>query len=315
MTSRELPPLLVIVGPTAVGKTDLALRLAEHVELEVVSADSRQIYRHMDIGTAKPLPAERERVPHHLLDVVEPDRILTLAEYKDLAERAIAAIHSRGKLPALVGGTGLYVWAVVENWQRPQVPPRRELRLRLRQKAETMGALHLHRRLAEVDPEAAARIHPNNVRRVIRALEVHHATGMPISQQQRSGPPQYRCLIVGITAPREWLYARADERVEWMLELGLVDETRELLAGGYSPRSPAMSGLGYRQIAAYLLGQCELDEAIRRMKTATHRFIRQQYTWFRIDDRRISWFEQPVCIPQVVKLVRAFAGDNCSPSP
>jgi tRNA dimethylallyltransferase len=306
--SAALPPLVVIVGPTAVGKTALVLDLAAHLSLEVISADSRQIYRYMDIGTAKPTPAEMQRVPHHLVDVVDPDQTLTMAEYQEMAYEAIDGVLARGRLPFLVGGTGLYVWAVVENWQIPRVAPQPELRRRLEEEAARYGAEQLHRRLAQVDPEAAAAIHPNNVRRVIRALEVFEASGVPISRQQRRGTPRYRCLLVGLTAPREDLYRRADDRVDAMIEAGLVEETRRLLEAGYGPELPAMSGLGYRQIAEYLAGKYDLNEAVRRIKTSTHRFIRQQYTWFRLDDPRIRWFEQPVSTQEVLDLVRGWFG-------
>ncbi|MGQ9552665.1 MAG: tRNA (adenosine(37)-N6)-dimethylallyltransferase MiaA [Anaerolineae bacterium] len=301
-----MPRLVAIVGPTAIGKTDLALRLADCIDIEVVSADSRQIYRGMDIGTAKPTAEEQQRLPHHLLDVVDPDQTLTLAEYQELAYQAIDSIVARGKLPLLVGGSGLYVWAVIENWRIPRVPPQVELRQRLEQQAAQLGAAQLHRQLTEVDPVAAANIHPHNIRRVIRALEVYYTSGEPISRQQQRGDLRYRTLIIGLTAERHWLYARADERVEDMLRRGLIEETQRLLLAGYSAQAPAMSGLGYRQIVASLRGEYPLSEAVRRIKTGTHRFIRQQYTWFRNDDTRIHWQHQPVDMRMVLSLVTEF---------
>lgn len=308
------PPLIVLVGPTAVGKTALALALAERCDVEVVSADSRQIYRHMDIATAKPTPEERRRLPHHLIDVVDPDEVLTLAQYQELAFSAIDEVRAGGRLPVLVGGTGLYVWAIVENWLIPRVAPDPSLRRELEREAEATGPEQLHARLAAVDPEGAARIHPRNLRRVIRALEVYLVSGSPISGQQRRGDPRYRTLMVGLTAERQWLYERADRRVDAMIEAGLVEETKALLAAGYPVDAPAMSGLGYRQIADYLGGRSDLDEAIRRIKTGTHRYIRQQYTWFREDDPRLDWFCQPVDVDEVVALVRRFlAGEADGP--
>ncbi|GAB4413694.1 MAG: tRNA (adenosine(37)-N6)-dimethylallyltransferase MiaA [Anaerolineales bacterium] len=281
-------PLILIVGPTAVGKTALSIRLAERFGGEIVSADSRQIYRGMDIGTAKATPEERARVPHHLLDMVSPDQWYTVAEFQEAATQAIADIHRRGRLPFLVGGSGLYVRAVAEGLEIPRVPPNPELRAEL----DALAAADpdaLRARLAELDPQAAARIDPRNVRRVIRALEVCLSTGKPISQLQTKRPPDYRMLWIGLTLPRAELYRRIDARVERMLELGLVEEVRRLAAQGYSWDAPAMTGVGYRQIGAYLRGECSLDVAVREIKRATRRFVRQQANWFRADDPRIRW--------------------------
>lgn len=291
VTSPAQALLPCIVGPTAVGKTALALQLAERIPIEVVSADSRQIYRRMDIGTAKPTTDERLRVPHHMIDVVEPDEILTLAQYQEQARQTVTQVRSRGKLPVLVGGTGLYVWALIENWAIPRVAPDPAQRQRLEKEAGVLGAAALHKRLAEVDPQAAAAIHPNNVRRVIRALEVWEASGSSISEQQCKGPRLYRPLIVGLTMPRHELYARADARVDAMMEQGLLEEARDLLQSGLRPDLPSMSGLGYRQMWEHLSGRYDLAEAVRRTKTGTHRFIRQQYTWFRLTDPRIRWLQ------------------------
>ncbi|NPV08911.1 MAG: tRNA (adenosine(37)-N6)-dimethylallyltransferase MiaA [Anaerolineae bacterium] len=310
LSSPSRGPLVAIVGPTAAGKTALALDLSHHLDLEVVSADSRQIYRYMDIGTAKPSASEMRLVPHHLVDVVGPDETLTLAQYQELAYRVIDDVLARGRLPLLVGGTGLYVWSVLENWQIPRVSPQPDLRRRLEEEAARHGPEYLHRRLADVDPTAAAGIHPNNLRRIIRALEVFQQTGVPISRLQDRGEPRYRYQVLGVTAPRRELYRRADQRVDAMIERGLVEETRRLLEAGYSPQLPAMSGLGYRQVAEYLAGQYDLSEAIRRIKTCTHRFIRQQHTWFRLDDPRICWFEQPLDPQEVLSVVRLFLEDR-----
>ncbi len=285
------PPLVAIVGPTAVGKTALSIELAQAVNGEIVSADSRQIYRHMDIGTAKPTPAERACVPHHLLDVVDPDQPMTLAEYQQLAYAAIEDIHRRGRVPLLVGGTGLYVRAVLDGLRIPEVPPDPELRARLEAEARVIGAEALHARLVALDPAAAARIDPRNVRRVIRALEVCLHAGQPISELQEATPPPYRVLRVGLTRPRPELYARIDARVDAMIAAGLVEEVRSLLARGYGPELPAMSGLGYRQICQYLAGERTLEEAVREIKRKTRRFVHQQQTWFRLDDPRIHWFD------------------------
>lgn len=281
----EAQPLIAIVGPTAVGKSALALRLAQEFRGEIVSADSRQIYRGMDIGTAKPNAAERQRVPHHLIDLVNPNVTFTLAEYQRLAYAVIAQIHARGNVPFLVGGTGLYVRAVLEGLTIPRVAPNPARR----QELECQDAATLYARLRQLDPRAAARIDPRNKRRVIRALEVCEAAGAPISALQQTRAPNYRILRIGLTMPREQLYARIHARVEQMLAAGLIEEVRALLARGYAPTLPAMSGLGYRHIAAYLNGTLTRAEALRLLQRDTRRFARHQYSWFRLDDARIRW--------------------------
>lgn len=286
----RLPPLIAIVGPTAVGKTRLAIDLAKDLDGEVISADSRQVYRFMDIGTAKPSPRERSRVPHHLIDVVKPDEEFTLAQYQEMAFAAIDDITARGKVPFLVGGTGLYVKAVLEGFVIPRVAPSVALRECLYRRASEEGGTSLHAELAAIDPLAAGRIDPRNVRRVVRALEVYHGTGLPISKLQRKEPPPYRTLKIGLTVERAELYRRIDRRVEHMIEQGLVEEVKGLVGRGYGYEVPAMSGLGYRQIGLYLQGQLELSSAIQLMKRETRRFARQQYAWFPLTDESINWF-------------------------
>jgi tRNA dimethylallyltransferase len=281
--------LLVIVGPTAVGKTALAITLGQRFRGQVISADSRQVYCHMDIGTAKPTPAERAAVPHHLVDVVTPDEDLTLAHYLRMAQAAILDVASQGDLPMLVGGTGLYVRALLEGWTVPEVPPDEALRARLYAQAERVGHETLHARLAEVDPAAAARIDERNVRRVIRALEVYEHTGRPISDLQRKEPPGYPLLQIGLTMPREQLYRRIDQRVERMLAQGLVAEVRGLVERGYHYDLPSMSALGYAEIGRYLRGEISLQEAVALIKRHTRRFVRQQFNWFRLSDPEINW--------------------------
>jgi tRNA dimethylallyltransferase len=302
-----LPPLVVVVGPTAVGKTALSVRLAEEVGGEIVSADSRQVYRGMDLGTAKATVDEWARVPHHLVDVVDPDQTLSLAQYQEMAYVAIDGILARGGVPFLVGGTGQYVRAVVEGWQVPRVPPDRELRRELYAQAEEDGAEALHARLQALDPVAAARIDPRNVRRVVRALEVSLITGRPISEQQRRSPPPYRILTIGLAMPRPQLYRRIDQRVERMIEAGLEEEIRRLVAAGYGFDLPAMSGVGYGQFAPYLAGEATLHDVAREIKRATRRFVRHQGNWFRRDDPRIRWFDaSPDPFAAVAALVREF---------
>ena len=284
-------PLLVILGATATGKTGLALQLAERLDGEIVGADSRQIYRGMDVGTAKPDAAQRARVPHHLVDVADPDENPGLATIQGLANAAIADIQGRGRLPLLVGGTGQYLSAIVEGWRIPEVPPDEALRSELEAYARSHGNDALHRRLAEIDPVTAARMHPNNLRRVVRSLEVWHATGRPISEQQRRRPPPWNVLQLGLQLERGALYARADRRLEGMIAAGFVDEVRDLLAAGYTRDLPSMSGLGYRQLAAHLLDGLPLPEAVATAKTATHDFIRRQLTWFRGHHADSRWLD------------------------
>ena len=278
--------LLVIVGPTAVGKTALAIDLAQRFEGDIVSADSRQIYRGMDIGTAKPTRQEQSRAPHHLIDIVAPDEPYTLAQFQSDAYAAIDGILARGKLPLLVGGTGLYVRAVVEGLRIPRVPPNEELRAQLA--AQDGGVLY--ERLRELDPDAAARIDPRNVRRTVRALEVCLTTGKRFSELGRASPPPYRITQIGLTTNRPELYARIDARVERMMEQGLVAEVEALVRQGYGWKLPSMSGLGYREMGAYLRDEAQLDEAVMNIKRDTRDFVRRQYAWFRLNDERIRWF-------------------------
>ncbi len=298
--------VVAIVGPTAAGKTALSLALAEALRGEIVSADSRQIYRGMDIGTAKATAEQQARAPHHLLDVVDPDQILTLAEYQRLAYAAIAAIHARGRLPLLVGGTGQYVHAVLEGWCIPEVAPQPDLRAALEAEVAARGAGALHARLAALDPVAAARIDLRNVRRVIRALEVCLATGRPISELQTKSPPPYVVVQIGVTRPRPELYARIDARVDRMIAAGLVAEVRRLADAGYGWDLPAMTGLGYRQIGQYLRGEASLDEAIALIKKGTRRFVQQQYNWFRLNDPAVWWVDPALVDPkEATQLVRS----------
>jgi len=285
-----LIPLVAIIGPTAVGKTKLALALGPQVNAEVISVDSRQFYRGMDIGTAKPTPEERARLPHHLIDIADPDETVGLAQFLRLARAAIEDIAGRGKLPFLVGGTGQYMRALLQGWQAPEVPPDPELRVDLERQAASDPAA-LWAQLLALDPEVTNFIDRRNLRRVIRALEVCLKTGRPFSEQRRRVPPPYRMLQLGLTLERESLYARADARVEAMLAAGLPDEVECLRAAGYGWELPAMSGLGYIQFRPYFAGQATLDEVAARIKLDTHDFIRRQYTWFRLTDPQIHWLE------------------------
>ena len=285
----EARSLIVILGPTGVGKTNLAIQLAQSLNGEIVGADSRQVYRHMDIGTAKPTPAQQALVLHHLIDIVPPDYNLSLAEYQDAAYFAIDDLHRRDKLPFLVGGSGQYITAVEEGWSIPRVPPDRDLRAELEDFVARQSPAALHDRLRAVDPVAAENIHPNNTRRVIRALEVQMLTGQAISALQVKRPPPFRIFRLGLQLPRSILYPRVDRRVDQMIAAGFVTEVERLLDMGYDRHLPSMTGLGYLQIAEHLLDGGSLDEAIQRTKFSTHEFIRRQDVWFRGHDNGILW--------------------------
>jgi len=292
-------PLVVIVGPTAVGKTTLSLHLAQALDGEIISADSRSFYRGMDIGTAKPTREERARVPHHLIDIADPDETVGLADYQDLAYAAIDDVLARDKLPLLVGGTGQYVQAVVEGWRIPRVAPHPDLREALEDKADRESPYALHDWLKELDPQAAEDIHPHNVRRVVRALEVCLITGRPISEQQGKEPPPYHILQIGLTMDRDKLYERADRRLDVMVETGLLDEVEELLKQGYHWHLPSMSAVGYAELKPLFedhhLARPEeaaaLEEVMAEIRSNLHRFIRHQYNWFSLDDPDIRWFD------------------------
>lgn len=300
-------PLIVVVGPTAVGKTEFSILLAEDFSGEIVSADSRLFYRGMDIGTAKPSPEDQERVPHHLIDVANPDQVWSLAKFQRAANEAIDEIHRRGNLPFLVGGTGQYIRAVIEGWQVPEVKPDLRLRQALQVWADELGGSGLYDRLRTIDPEAAAKIEPTNIRRTVRALEVFFRTGNKFSSQQRRLGSPYQVLLIGLNRPRSELYDRIDARIEQMIADGLVDEVHSLLEKGYSPELPSLSAIGYRQIIEYLMGQITLEEGINLIKRATRQFVRRQANWFKSSDPGIHWFQvcdDPYC--SMRNLIRKF---------
>ena len=284
-------PLIAIVGPTAAGKSGLALQMARRFGGEIVNGDSRLVYRHMDIGTAKPSPEELSLVPHHLVNIVDSDETYSLALYLSQASQTIQDIQSRGKLPFLVGGTGQYIRALLEGFSAPQVSPNPSLRAELQRHAVEEGSEALWRRLQEVDIDSAARIDHRNVRRLVRALEVYHETGVPFSQARSREKPQYNSLTIGLTLERKALYQRIDLRVEAMVDAGWTQEVARLLEMGYPPSLPSMSSLGYREMAAYLSGDLSLKEAVEHIKADTHRYARSQYAWFKLNDHRIRWLE------------------------
>lgn len=311
LSGNPAGPLVTLIGPTAVGKTALALLLAETLGGEIVSADSRLVYRGMNIGVAKPTPEEQARVAHHLIDLVEPSETVSLARFQQEAYAAIDSILARNKLPVLAGGTGQYVSAVIEGWGIPEVAPNANLRAELEAQAAAQGAQALWDRLAQHDPPAAAKIHPNNVRRVVRALEVFLETGQPISALQEKHPPPYRTLQIGLTRPRDDLHARIDARIEAMLADGLIGEVQALLDAGYDRRCPAMSGLGYRQIITYLEEECTLQEALEQLRLGTRDFARRQAVWFQKYNQNARWFDMTEIEPAtIVEYVRGWLGNE-----
>lgn len=310
-------PLIVILGPTAVGKTEIAITVAEELNGEIVSADSRLFYRGMDIGTAKPSREQLSRVAHHLVDVANPDEQWSLVRFSSAVEQILRDIHNRGKIPFLVGGTGQYIRAIVEGWIPPPRIDDEPFREDLEKFAQERGVDALHQRLASVDSESAERIHPSNLRRVIRALEIFEATGIRASQQRIKLPPAYQVLQIGLHLPREILYQRIDERIDNMLENGLVEEVQDLLRLGYSSELPSMSAIGYKQIAGALRKKTSIQEAVSEMRRLTRQYVRRQANWFKEDDPNIHWFlADESAVDQIIQEVSSFiVGNNGEESP
>ncbi len=283
--------IVVIVGPTAVGKTKLGIALAKKLGGEIISGDSMQIYKGMDIGTAKVKPDEMEGVPHHLLDIKEPCEPFSVVEFQRLARALITDISARGRLPIIVGGTGLYIQAAIYDYRFSDAPSDEVYRRVLRQLAAEQGAEALHEQLKAVDPESAARIHPNNVRRVIRALEVYHCTGKPFSEWQRGQQRQllYETALIGLTAERSVLYRRINERVDEMIAEGLIEEVRSLYDRGLRD-CQAVQAIGYKELYDYFDGRVSLDEAIEQLKQNSRRYAKRQLTWFR-NQMPVEWFD------------------------
>lgn len=276
-------PLLVICGPTATGKSDVGLKLAARLGGEIISADSMQVYRYLDIGTAKPTPSEQAEVRHHLIDVADPGEPFNAARYADMVRQVVPDVVQRGRLPMMVGGTGLYIQAATRDFLFPSPGRDAAYRAELEQLAEEHGNEELHRRLAAVDPKAAARIHVNDRVRMIRALEVHHSTGVALSAHlgRRVAEPLYDCLRVCLTRDRDELYRRIDARTIKMLEAGFEDEVRGLMGKGYDLERGPMAALGYSEMAAFLTGLLTLTECIGLIQRNTRRYAKRQLTWFR----------------------------------
>jgi len=283
--------VIVIVGPTASGKTEVSIKLAKRFNGEIISADSRQFYERMDIGTAKPTNSELSQVPHHLINVAQPEDIWSLARFKKAAMECIEDIHSRKKIPFVVGGTGQYIWGMIEGWTIPSEPVDQNLRIALEKWAEDLGPQGIHEVVSRLDPEAGKFIQIENVRRSIRALEVIFSSGQRFSAQRMKQPPEdLDFIILGIEWDRPALYQRVDLRIETMLNIGLVEEVRSLINSGIDLESPALSAIGYREITGYLTGKHSLDDAVMLIKRNTRQYIRRQANWFKKDDPRITWF-------------------------
>ncbi|MCB0258504.1 MAG: tRNA (adenosine(37)-N6)-dimethylallyltransferase MiaA [Calditrichaeota bacterium] len=284
--------VLVLTGPTGIGKTELSRALAERYPLEIVSADSRQIYRYMDIGTAKPSAEMRREIPHHFIDILDPDEDYSAGQYSDDARQVIEGIFQRGRLPLVVGGSGLYIRALVEGFfkARAEDPA---LRARLQERLEAEGIEPLYAELQAIDPRAAIKIHPNNTRRVIRALEVCLAARRPITrlQEEQPDPAPFRSLKLCLTTERKALYARIARRCEEMFEAGLVGEVQKILDMGYDPSNNSLNSVGYKEVVAYLQGAFKLPECIELVKQNTRRYAKRQYTWFR-NEPALVWLEK-----------------------
>jgi len=291
--SEEKPRVLILVGPTAVGKTALSLQCAKQWGGEIISADSMQIYKHMDIGTAKIRPEEMQGIPHYGIDLVEPHESFNVADFQNYADRMIRDIHARGKLPIVVGGTMLYVKSLTDHLDFTEARHDQAFRQELQAIADEQGGAVLHKRLQETDPVTAAKLHPNDVKRVIRALEVQHLTGQKMSEAYQEAPQEdkYRFLLAGLNIEsREELYARINRRVDIMMEQGLVEEVRSLLANGYHRDLQSMQAIGYKEIVDYLEGRLLYDEAVDAVKQGSRRYAKRQLSWWR-QENRVHWFD------------------------
>lgn len=288
-------PLIILTGPTAVGKTHLSIRLAKAVDGEIISADSMQVYRHMDIGSAKILPEQMEGVPHHLIDCLEPEEEFNVVRFQQMALEAMEGIYQRGRIPILTGGTGFYIQAITGDIDFTSHGEDTTYRRELEKQAAEEGAEVLHQKLRAIDPASADAIHPNNVKRVIRALEYYQQTGQPISahnQEQRQKESPYNLAYFVLNDQRSRLYEQIDRRVDEMLARGLVEEVKKLKTMGYHRGMVSMQGLGYKEILAYLDGECSLEDAVYILKRDTRHFAKRQITWFK-REREVEWFYKP----------------------
>jgi tRNA dimethylallyltransferase len=283
-------PLVVVAGPTAVGKTAAAINLAEKLNGEIISGDSMQVYKGMDIGTAKITDKERQKIPHHLIDILNPDTPFSAADFKYRAEKAVTSIHDRGKLPILAGGTGMYIQSLIYDYSFHHTKEDEAYRLILEAAYKEQGAKYLHTMLEKKDPEAAASVHINNVRRIIRALEIIHVTGQPLhTEEEKKKISPYNFTLIGLTMNRDQLYERINKRVDIMIESGLTAEVKKLVDQGYE-HSTAMRAIGYKEMIPYIKGDISLEEAAANLKQNSRRYAKRQLTWFR-NKLPVSWFD------------------------
>jgi tRNA dimethylallyltransferase len=303
----ERPRVVILLGPTGVGKSKLAIELAGELGGEVVNADSMQVYRYMDIGTAKPTPDDQKRVRHHLIDLVTPDQPFHASLYRTLARKTIDQLHRNGKFIWVVGGTGLYIKALTQGlFAHPEIDP--NVRMRLKQEAENKGEAVLYQRLKRVDPETASQLHPHDLFRTIRALEVYDSTGIPISffrEQHRFGERPYFTLKIGLEINREDLYRRIEERIDQMIEKGFLQEVRGLMEMGYGPELKPMQSLGYKQIVQFLSKKIDWTEAVREMKRDTRHYAKRQWVWFKADPE-ISWHRESIDRQEIFHKIVSF---------
>ena len=304
--SQQKPKLIIICGPTGIGKTAMAIEIAEAFKVEIIGADSMQIHRHMDIGTAKPTADEQALIPHHMIDIIDPDTPFDAVRFADLARSAAAELHDRGMIPLVVGGTGLYIKALLYGiYQSDPADPK--IRARLKRETDEHGTKILYQRLLQCDPISAHKLHPNDTYRILRALETFEATGKPISDYQNThafAEPFYEALKIGLSMDRSLLYERINERVDAMMAAGFVEEVKNLLDAGYTKDLKSMQSIGYRHIVDYLEGRTTLEECVRTLKRDHRRYAKRQLTWFGADDA-ITWRE-PGQIDEIKALVSEF---------
>ena len=292
MAREEINKVLFIVGPTAVGKSKLAIELAKKLNGEIISADSMQVYIGMDIGTAKPTREELEEIPHHLINLIAPDKSWSVSDFVNNAKDLIGNIAGKGKLPIIVGGTGLYLNALIEGYSFPEIKKDIEVRKRLEGESKQFGSLHLYERLKKIDPETAANIHYNDTKRIIRALEVYELTGKPMSELRTKDEEniQFKPVIIGLNMDRHQLYKRIEARIDEMLAKGLIDEVKSLIAEGYDRKLTSMQAIGYKEVAEHLHGKYTYDELVNILKQNTRNFAKRQITWFR-RFKDVNWFD------------------------
>lgn len=309
--TENLPKICILAGPTAVGKTDLSLSLARNLCGEIISADSAQVYKFMDIGTAKLKPDEMQGIPHYMIDEVFPDESFSVAEFRDRAEKYIRDMNERGKLPIITGGTGLYINSLLNNLDFTESISDEAFRREMQSLAEEKGRPYVHSLLENIDPASCRRLHPNDLRRVIRALEVYKHTGKPISyfqEESKKLPPRYQYAYIALTMEREKLYKRIEQRVDLMIAQGLIEEVEGLLKKGYTKELTSMQALGYKEIIEYLEGNCSKEEAVAILKRDTRRYAKRQLTWFRRDSR-IFWldtggyFKKDILLENIIRYI------------